>query len=72
MRYYIILVTFVILIVQSAYGQKFTVSGYIKDAQTGESLIGATIFRVKSSSGSTANTHGFYSLTFPKDSISLL
>ena len=52
--------------------QKFTISGYLKDADTGESLIGATLIHPKTSSGSSANTHGFYSLTLPKDSISLV
>lgn len=55
-----------------SHAQKFTVSGYLKDAETGESLIGATILHAKTSSGSSANTHGFYSLTLPKDSTVLL
>ena len=65
---------FVSLILLSclSHAQKFTISGYIKDAETGESLIGATLIHPKTSSGSSANTHGFYSLTLPKDSITLL
>ena len=43
-----------------------TVSGYIRDAKTGEDLIGATIsVRELSSKGSASNTYGFYSLTLP-------
>jgi len=42
----------------------FTISGYIKDATTGETLIGANIFNVTNTSkGATTNTYGFYSLT---------
>ncbi len=52
--------------------QKYTISGYIKDADTGESLIGATVIQLGTSSGTTANTHGFYSLTLPRDSVTLL
>jgi len=44
--------------------RRFTVSGTIKDAATGETLIGATV-RLKEipQSGTTANNYGFYSLT---------
>ncbi|MBK5277948.1 MAG: TonB-dependent receptor [Bacteroidia bacterium] len=63
---------FLIILAFSSQAQKFTISGYIKDAETGESLIGATLLHLKTSSGSSANTHGFYSLTLPKDSISLI
>ncbi|MEM6841119.1 MAG: carboxypeptidase-like regulatory domain-containing protein [Bacteroidota bacterium] len=51
--------------------QKYTVSGYIKDATNGEVLIGANVFDLKSSSGTSSNTYGFYSLTLPKDSVNL-
>ncbi len=54
------------------YAQKFTVSGFIKDAASGESLIGATIINTKTLSGSSANTQGFYSLTQKGDSVSLV
>jgi len=33
----------------------FTVSGYVKDAGTGEVLIGATVYNAKSKSGSRTN-----------------
>lgn len=52
--------------------QKFTVSGYIKDADSGESLIGATLYHANSTSGAAANLHGYYSITLPSDSVSLL
>lgn len=46
--------------------QDFTVSGYIKDASTGEALIGATCFAPGTSRGTTSNQYGFYSITLPK------
>ena len=49
----------------SVCAQKYTISGYIKDADTGESLIGANIFEKSSLSGTSSNTYGFYSLTLP-------
>lgn len=44
--------------------EKVTISGYVTDARTGESLIGANIY-VKSDSewGTFSNAYGFYSLT---------
>ncbi|MGG9971739.1 TonB-dependent receptor [Ferruginibacter sp. SUN002] len=42
---------------------KYTISGYIKDAQNGETLIGATISVSGKSKGITSNQYGFYSLT---------
>lgn len=51
----------------SMYSQdKATISGYIKDAKNGESLIGATVYKQGSNVGSAANEYGFYSLTLPK------
>lgn len=43
--------------------QKFTLSGYIKDAKSGEVLIGATVFIKQLSAGTTSNVYGFYSLS---------
>ena len=40
-----------------------TVSGYIKDAASGESLIGATVSVKDLNSGTSANQYGFYSLS---------
>lgn len=54
-----------------AYAQKFTISGYIEDASTGEKLIAANVFDLRSLSGAVTNTYGFYSLTLPQDSVTL-
>ncbi|MVN21873.1 TonB-dependent receptor [Mucilaginibacter arboris] len=52
---------------------KFTVSGTIKDAQTGETLIGATIkLQEVVISGVTSNSYGFYSLSAGKGNYHLL
>ncbi|MGB3589923.1 MAG: carboxypeptidase-like regulatory domain-containing protein, partial [Tunicatimonas sp.] len=59
-------------IASSSFAQKYTVSGYIKDATDGEALIGANVFDLKFSSGTSSNTFGFYSLTLPSDSVSLI
>lgn len=43
--------------------QKVTISGYIKDATTGEDLIGASVFIKETMKGTVTNTYGFYSLS---------
>jgi hypothetical protein len=41
---------------------KRTISGHVKDAETGEDLIGATIYISELESGTVTNTYGFYSI----------
>jgi outer membrane cobalamin receptor len=52
--------------------QKHTISGYVKDAATGESLIGSAVLNRNTLQGTTANVHGFYSITLPSDSARLV
>lgn len=48
----------------SAFAQeKHTISGYVKEAETGEYLIGATVYIKESLQGTSTNQYGFYSLT---------
>lgn len=51
---------------------KITLSGYIRDATTGESLIGATVFVSSAGAGILSDKFGFYSITVPaSDSVKL-
>ena len=43
--------------------QTYTVSGYIKDAYSGETLIGATLAVKDKAKGISSNQYGFYSIT---------
>lgn len=53
----------------TCWGQdQHTISGYIKDANNGEALIGATVFIKEISKGTTSNVYGFYSITLPAGS----
>jgi len=63
MRY--ILSLFLILSIGlSANSQKkVTISGYLKDASTGEDLIGASVFIKETMKGTTANNYGFFSFS---------
>ena len=45
--------------------QKYTVSGYVKEARSGESLLGANVYLKETLQGTQTNQYGFYSLTVP-------
>ncbi|MBX2906459.1 MAG: TonB-dependent receptor [Taibaiella sp.] len=64
MRFFIALL-FTIALSASVYGQKVSLSGYMRDASTGESLIAGTVFVKEAEQGATTNTYGFYSVTVP-------
>lgn len=68
----IFLICFCCFLANSSWAQKFTISGYIRDGASGESLIGANVWDRNSSSGTSTNAFGFYSLTLPADSVRLL
>jgi hypothetical protein len=65
---------FFLLTAIPAFSQKkYTISGIVKDENTGEQLIGATI-RIKElpQSGTITNSYGFYSITAPEGEYTLL
>ena len=45
-----------------ARAQKAVLSGYVKDASSGEPLIGAVVFTEDLKTGVSTNNYGFYSL----------
>lgn len=46
--------------------EKVTLNGYVKDASTGEELIGASVYISEIKSGGITNIYGYYSVTVPK------
>ena len=46
-----------------SFAQTYTISGYIKDAKNGESILGATVGAIGTAKGCTSNPYGFYSLS---------
>ncbi|NPA44187.1 MAG: TonB-dependent receptor [Chlorobi bacterium] len=56
----------------SGIAQKYTISGYIKDANNGEELLYANIYIKNIEKGTTTNEYGFYSLTLPKGDYTIL
>jgi hypothetical protein len=56
-----------ILSVNALFSQNFTLSGYVKDGRSGETLIGVNVFNKENKQqGTSTNTYGFYSLTLPR------
>ena len=65
-----LLFAFLLLYSDLALAQsRFTLSGYVKDAISGERLIGANVFDRRSAKGASTNEYGFYSLTLNADSV---
>ncbi|MDQ2863072.1 MAG: TonB-dependent receptor [Bacteroidota bacterium] len=62
----LIVLIFLLLPLFSFCQNKITISGYVKDSLSGETLIGATVSVLGASKGIASNQFGFYSITLPK------
>lgn len=51
---------------------RYTLSGFVVDAESGEKLVGANLYVPSFRHGTTTNQHGFYSLSLPADSVRLV
>ena len=72
-KLYWMLILWIGIGVQSIHAQeKFTLSGYVKDLDTGEELIGASIIVKEITTGTTTNVYGFYSLTLPQGNYNII
>jgi len=70
-----LLLTFTVLLSSSVslFSQNHTISGYVRGAETGEAMIGVTIYATKYKTGVATNNYGFYSLTLPQtDSLGIV
>ena len=65
------LLIFLILPTSFIFAKTYTISGYIKIYNSGETLINSTVFEKKSGSGTVSNSYGFYSITLPKGDVDL-
>lgn len=61
----------IILLPFSIFAQNYTISGYIKDAKSGETLISSSVFDALSKKGTVSNSYGFYSITLPKSQVDM-
>lgn len=55
-----------------SFSQQYTISGYVKEEATGESLLGTNVYIKENLKGTTTNQYGFYSLTVPDTSFTLV
>ena len=55
-----------------SFSQQYTISGYVKEEATGESLLGTNVYIKENLKGTTTNQYGFYSLTVPDTSFTLI
>lgn len=51
--------------------RKFTISGYVTDGASSETLIGANILESRQHQGTTTNPYGFFSITLPAGVVNL-
>lgn len=51
--------------------RKYTISGYLTDGESVETLIGAHVFEDIRRQGTTTNPYGFYTLTLPEGEVSI-
>ncbi len=70
---FFLLPLFLTMLCIGSYAQKrVTISGYIKDAATGETMIGATLAVKGISRGINSNQYGFYSITLSEGQYSIV
>src|SRR5204863_4741132 len=51
---------------------KYTISGYVKEARSGETVFGANVYIKETLQGTQTNQYGFYSLTVPEGKYTLV
>lgn len=74
-RWFFVFLFFAVMLMSAeAFSQsRYTISGYVRDARTGETLIGASIkLEDNEHIGTSTNTYGFYSITLPAGSHELI
>lgn len=73
-KFYFVLfyLLFFFLLSEAQTVQKYTISGFIGEQGSKESLPGVNVYVPKLKLGAVSNNYGFYTLTIPADSIELL
>ena len=64
-----ILILMLVVAMSDVLAQSYTISGTIRDASSGETLISATVYDMVSGKGALTNAQGRYSLTLPKGKV---
>ncbi|MGK7388927.1 MAG: TonB-dependent receptor [Candidatus Cyclobacteriaceae bacterium M2_1C_046] len=69
MRFFLLLIFCLFSFISHA--QRYTLNGYVRDADNGEELIGVTVYVPELQKGVVSNAYGFYSLTLPEGTYSV-
>lgn len=56
----------------TVYGAKYSISGYVQDASSGEKLIGASVYDEISGLGTSTNEYGYFTLTLNEATVVLV
>ncbi len=67
----IILFLFLVLCLQTVTAANLTISGFITDQTTGETLLNGSVYDFKSGKGGVSNVYGFYSLSLPAGEVEI-
>ena len=70
-NYFFSFLLFLFSVTVFAQSSRFTISGYVREAATGEAMIGATVVLKEIHKGANTNQYGFYSITVDKGSYTL-
>ena len=65
------LLLFLVFLIQTLSAANLTISGFISDQTSGETLLNGSIYDFKSGKGSVSNSYGFYSLSLPAGEVEL-
>ena len=69
---YLKTLSFILLLSITSFAQKYTISGYVEENETGEKLFTANVYDEISKQGTITNNYGFFSLTLPKGEVKLI
>ncbi len=72
MKKLLLLLGFSIIFAAASAQQKYTISGYIRDSLSSETLLGASVTVKGQTKGVNSNQYGFYSITLPKGNYTLV
>ena len=62
----------VLLSLQSFSQKNYTISGYVQESESGENLIGVSIYDKETFKGTVTNQYGFYSLTLEEGNYEII
>ena len=60
-----------LVLTSGPYSQTHTISGYITDGKTNETMMSNSVYESISRKGTVSNTYGFYSLTLPEAEVDI-